>query len=1022
MSTPGDRRGFLNLIVGLSLAFGGSAAPAAAQTPDLFETRVRPVLAERCTDCHGAAAAGGLRVDSREALLTGGKSGPAIVPGDPEQSLLIRAVRHASGVRPMPFGSAALSSGEIDALAEWIAAGAEWPVAAAGAAPAPLATAREYVISDEQRAFWSFQPLARPAVPAVSDASWSKTDIDRFVLARLEREGLRPVRSAERRDLIRRATLDLTGLLPTPEEVGAFEADQAPDAFEKVVDRLLASPRYGETWGRHWLDVARYGEDDYRSLDPKGRGHNPYPNAYLYRDWVIKAFNDDLPYDEFVRAQLAADRLDEPRRVRHLPALGFLGLGPWFYDNGAVEITRADERHDRVDVVSRGFLGLTVGCARCHDHKYDPISTKDYYALAGVFLNSPYHEYPRVPKAVAEARDAAEKKIERKEKLLAAFLTAERTQLAETLALQASRYMQAAWRVTGEPKDEQWKVANEEKLDYELFDRWMAFLARPPKFYPYLTAWQEMIARGGTKVEAGKLADEFQATLLDVMFAYKEVEEENEIIRAKALPGTKKKEKANKPNEFITNDDFCPGCGLELKSLPLEQTNLWTDVFQRDLTTDFNPAMFNEPPKPGLLVFRGWGLERQLGADRRAYIDELRAGIERERKALPPPYPFVHGVKDAETPENLKVSLRGSPYRLGDEVPRRFLAVLHEDEPPPFAEGSGRLELAEAIVNQPIAARVIVNRVWKWHFGTGLVDSPSNFGRTGDRPSHPDLLDHLASWFVDHGYSLKALHREIMRSAVYQLGTERSEAAEAKDAANRWHWRFNVRRMTAEQIRDTTLFAAGTLDEAMGGPSVALTPFVTRRTVYGAVSRYKLDGFLALFDVPSPNLSAEQRFTTNVPLQRLFFMNADFMRVQSERLAMKVADAPEWPARIDRLYQILFGRLPTDAERGAGLSYLRTEPMTRYEERKAEEKKAPADGTNGKDGKDQKSRKDGRSPKDAADAKASLDGAEPSPNGMMAGVTPGAADGKAAEELPPVTPWGQYVRVLLSSNEFLFTR
>ena len=307
-----------------------------------------------------------------------------------------------------------------------------------------------YVITPEQRAFWSFQPLRTPPVPAVSHASWPKTDIDRFVLARLETaRASRRCAPADKRTLIRRATLDLTGLPPTPEEIDAFEKDDSPDAFAKVVDRLLASPRYGETWGRLWLDVARYGEDDYRSLDPKQRGYNPYPNAYLYRDWVIKAFNDDLPYDQFVRAQLAGDLLGEPAtRARTLPALGFLGLGPWYYDNGAVEITRADERHDRVDVVSRGFLGLTVGCARCHDHKYDPIPTRDYYSLAGVFLNTSYHEYPLVPKSVVDDYTLQDKQIEKKEKLLDEFTRTESTQLAETLALQASSYMAAAWKVT----------------------------------------------------------------------------------------------------------------------------------------------------------------------------------------------------------------------------------------------------------------------------------------------------------------------------------------------------------------------------------------------------------------------------------------------------------------------------------------------------------------------------------------------------------------------------------------------
>jgi Protein of unknown function (DUF1549)/Protein of unknown function (DUF1553)/Planctomycete cytochrome C len=984
---------------------------ANAQAPD-FEARVRPILAANCYDCHTEEHMGGLRLDSREALLKGGNSGqPAVVPGDPDKSLLIQAVRQTSEKLKMPKGGR-LRPDEIDTLVEWVKTGAAWPtsatasktdVATAGKPTAPAtatASAPGYVIKPEQRAFWSLQPLRKPPVPAVSHESWPKTDIDRFVLARLEKDGLAPVRATDKRTLIRRATLDLTGLPPTAEEIAAFEKDDAPDAFAKVIDRLLATPQYGETWGRLWLDVARYGEDDYRSLDPKGRGLNPYPNAYLYRDWVIKAFNDDMPYDQFVRAQIAGDLAgDETTRARTLPALGFLGLGPWYYDNGAVEVTRADERHDRVDVVSRGFLGLTVGCARCHDHKYDPIPTADYYSLAGVFLNTTYKEYPLVPKSVADEYNEQDKKIEKKEKLLGEFMRIESEQLGETLALQASKYMVAAWKITGEPKEDVARIVDAEKLDYELFDRWLKFLAKPPKFYPYLTKWQEMVKGGGKEAEAKKLADEFQGLLLDVMFDKKEIKEENEIIAAKALPGTKKKEPGKLPSDFVTNDDFCPGCGLELKSLPIERQNLWTDVFQRDLQDGFDPAQMFDRIKPGLLAFRGWGLERQLSADRRRYIDGLRTDIEKLRKEQPPKYAFVHGVGDVEKPVNLKVSKRGSPYNLGDEAPRHFLSVLSDGTPAPFAKGSGRLELADAIVRQPIAMRVIVNRIWKGHFGTGLVDSPSNFGVAGERPANPDLLEYLAQTFVDDKLSIKQLHKDIMLSAVYQLSTEYSEKNFAKDSGNRLYWRADRHRMTAEQVRDSLLFVSGALDLKAGGPSVPLTPSFERRTVYGKISRYKLDDFLQLFDFPSPNLSAEKRFTTSVPLQRLFLMNSDFMQQQGELLARRVANEPDNTARIQKAYRLIFGRAATDAEVKAGLAFLTTEPLKDYEERKA----AP---------KDEKK-------KDAPAEDVKTDGPDKADVGMMAGVVPGSSK-KDDKKLLPATPWGRYVKILLSSSEFLF--
>src|SRR4051812_46290127 len=970
-----------------------AAAPGTAPAPpssEYFESYVRPVLAANCFDCHAEEKMGGLRLDSRDAMLKGGRSGPALVPGDPEKSLIIEAVRQTRATLKMPKGGR-LKPAEIEALTEWVRAGAPWPAAVqtasagkpadspAAAKPAAASTSSPaYVIKPEQRAFWSFQPLHASPAPAVSHTSWPKSDIDRFVLARLEAAGLAPVRAADKRTLLRRATLDLIGLPPTAEEIDAFEKDDTPDAFAKVVDRLLASPHYGETWGRLWLDVARYGEDDYRSLDPKQRGYNPYPNAYLYRDWVIKAFNDDLPYDQFVKAQLAGDLIGEAAtRARTLPALGFLGLGPWFYDNGAVEITRADERHDRVDVVSRGFLGLTVGCARCHDHKYDPIPTRDYYSLAGVFLNTTYHEYPLVPKSIVDEYTLQDKQIEKKEKLLEEFTRIESTQLGETLALQASKYMAAAWKVLGEPKEDVPKVVDAEKLDYELFDRWLKFLVKPPRFYPYLTKWQEMIKGGGSASDAKKLADDFQAVLLEVMFDRKEIKEENDIIAAKALTGTKKKEPAKLPSDFVTNDDFCPGCGLELKSLPVERNNLWTDVFQRDLQDGFDPAQASDRIKPGLLAFRGWGLERQLSADRRRYVDGLRADISALRKAQPPKYAFVHGVADVETPVNLKVSKRGSPYNLGDEEPRHFLSVLSDAMPSPFEKGSGRLELADAILRQPIAMRVIVNRVWKGHFGTGLVDTPSNFGVAGERPTNPELLEYLAQTFVDSGVSMKALHRTIMLSAAYQLSGDYNKKDFEKDSGNRLYWRANRHRMTAEQIRDSLLYVSGALDSKMGGPSTPLTPEFNRRTVYGKISRYKLDEYLQLFDLPSPNLSAEKRFTTSVPLQRLFFMNSDFMQQQGELVARKLANEPDNTARVQKAYRLIFGRAATDAEVRAGLAFIATEPLKDYEERKAEAAKKEKE-------QDAKDAKDPKASKNAEGEKA--DGPEKVGEGMMAGV------------------------------------
>jgi hypothetical protein len=584
--------------------------------------------------------------------------------------------------------------------------------------------------------------------------------------------------------------------------------------------------------------------------------------------------------------------------------------------------------------VSRGFLGLTVACARCHDHKYDPIPQRDYYSLAGVFLNSPYHEYPLAPASVVDEYKALEKKKKNKQELLSDFMNTESRQLAETLALQTSTYMQAAWKVTGEPKGDAAETATKEKLDYELFQRWLRFLAKPPKFYPYLKKWQEMVKEGGSEDEAKTLATEFQEQVVEVMFEARAIKEENDIIRAKALPGTKKKEKANLPNEFVTNDDFCPGCGLELKSLPGDKVFLYGDMFREDLVDSADPANAKEEDKPGLFVFRGPSLDRWLGADRRRYIEELREDIKALTKALPAKYAYVHGVQDVEKPSPINVAIRGNPFKPGDEVSRHFPSILVDGDPAPFAAGSGRQELADAIARQPLAMRVIVNRVWKWHFGTGLVNSPSNFGKIGDPPSNPELLEHLASWFVENGQSIKKLQRQMMLSAVYQSSADDSPAAFAKDSGNRWYWRANRRRMTAEEVRDSALFAAGALDDKMGGPSEELTPSATRRTLYGRISRYKLDSSPRSCSISRPQSSASSASRRTCRCSVLFLMNSDFMQQQAELVAARSRRG----RRHRRGSRSVSDPVRACADGGrarVGLAYFDAEPMKEYEERKA---------------------------------------------------------------------------------------
>ncbi len=888
---------------------------------EYFENKVRPVLATQCGSCHIDRAAGGLSLSSRDAVLKGGKTGPAIVPGDPEKSLLLIAV-HQSGSLKMPQGAPKLSETDIAALSDWVKMGAPWPQSTA-----PI-RAEGKQITDDMRKWWSFQPLKYPEIPPVKDASlksWAKTDIDRLVLAKLEEKGLKPAPMADKRTLIRRATLDLTGVPPTPQEIDAFEKDSSPDAFSKVVDRLLASNAYGERWGRHWLDVARYGDDDIRGLDPRGRGYMPMDGAWVYRDWVIKAFNQDLPYDQFVKMQLAGDLMSKNPTPEELKATGFLGGAPWIWDQAEPLQGRADERNERIDAVTRGFLGLTVACARCHDHKYDPILAKDYYALGGIFASSVYKEYTFVPDSEVnfwrEKFDKAKKLDDESEE----YTRTVTDELARALASQTSAYMVASWQVSGKPKKTVAQAADAAQLDPEMLDRWVKFLDKKQSFYPYLHDWQMMIAQGGTEDQAKFLGDSFQQRIVALLVKHDEIEKENDKIKAKAGVPTER-EKDVKPSEFETYDQFCPGCTLELKVLPTEDANLYIDLFMRQLGTF---SFVEEGGKPGLFVFHGWDLQRRLGPAQQAYLAALdkEAGREGRAMSVGQIYPFVHGMSDKPKVNDIALDVRGNPHAHGDLVPRAFPVVLGPTGKKPYSQGSGRLELAEDIVATPLASRVWVNRVWKWHFGTGIVNSPDNFGKVGDPPSNPELLDYLAVEFQKNGMSLKKLQRTIMLSAVYQQSSKETADDHAKDPQNRFYSHFSLLRLDAEQLRDSMLFVAGDLDNKdASGPPTELGMDNHRRTVYCKVSRFRIDPFLQAFDFPNPTFTAEQRFSTNVPVQRLYFMNNNFVYAQAGVLADRVYSKGDDTARIIETYSLLFGRKPTDQELAAGLEFLKNTP------------------------------------------------------------------------------------------------
>jgi mono/diheme cytochrome c family protein len=884
----------------------GSAQPA---KEEFFETRIRPVLAQQCFACHTNSAMGGLQVDSRENLLRGGKSGPAIVPGDPDKSVLVTALRQTSELK-MPKGGR-LTDAEIADFTAWVKDGAVWP-----AEKAPK-TASGYRITAAQRKFWSFQPLRHPEPPEVKDRAWAKTAIDRFVMARLEKEGLQAAPLADRRTLMRRLTYDLTGLPPGLEEVQAFEADKSPNAYEKVVDRLLASQHYGELWARHWLDLVRYGEDDYR-LTKKPDRIEQYTFAYTYRDWVIQSLNQDMPYSLFVKAQLAGDQLDASVRDKAIPGLGMNGLGVWQFVDNPPAIERSDEWNDKVDVTSKTFLGLTVGCARCHDHKYDPIPAKDYYSLASVFASSNYHAYPLAPKEQVDDYDRRKKELEEKEKALKTFVDQATLMNAQALFAQTEDYMLAAWRVANEKNATVVSVADAAKLDSELLERWTRFLQKKPTNYGYLESWQEMMARHGTEDEAKKLAHAFYLQAFEIDKLHAKLKEENQI----------ELDKLKDPNEKV---DPLPN-GLKrklnphqiaLKGLDREQMYLWRDMFEEDLSeAPDTPDAKDGLPSPGLFKFVDFGLQKRLSPSFTAYITKQREEIDAFKKSMTA-YPFVYGLADSSEPTDLKVFLRGSPYSFGDPAPRAFLSVFSDTEPQKFDKGSGRLELAEAILKEPIAARVIVNRIWRWNMGTGLVETPSNFGFLGDRPSNPELLEYLTNQFMSEGMSWKKLTKEIVMSRTYQLSSSPVEGNAAKDPENRLYWRANRRRLEAEGIWDSLLSAAGKLDlNKVGGPSEELAESMKRRGMYGRVSRVFPNAFQVSFDFPTATLSAEKRYTTNVPQQRLFFLNNPFVGNAAAAMADRVKDAGNEGAEIRKAFLITFQRDPLPNEMDLMLSFL----------------------------------------------------------------------------------------------------
>ena len=707
---------------------------------DFFENKIRPVLAQHCYNCHSTQSKklkAELYLDNREQALIGGESGPSILPGKADSSLLYRAVLYKEESLEMP-PKRKLPDAVIADFKKWIDMGAPWPKS-----DEPQIVKNDGIDFEKFRnEHWSLKPIINPSPPEVVNTAWPKNPIDQFVLARLEAGKMKPAQEADRRTLIRRAYFGLVGLPPSPESVSAFVGGDI--SWDHVIEKLLASPQYGERWARHWMDVARYSDGLGGFLDNRG-----LPNAWQYRDFVVNAFNADVPFDQFVRWQIAGELTPEaPLSAR--AGTGFFAVGPTYNGDGgdaeASAAARAETLSDRVDTFSRAFLGLTVACARCHDHKFDPVSIKDYYAIAGVFNNTSIADKPLAPDTVVKAYDDHQNKIKSFEKQI--------KQLNDKI------------------KKEKREITEEEK----------------------------------------KKRDE-------------------------------------------------------------------------------------------------WAKNR----------DELR-------KSLPPKYAIAHGLRENGS-NNMHVAIRGDLRKKGEEVPRRFLEVISRDKT--FNKKSGLLQLAESVVarDNPLTSRVFVNRVWQWHFGRAIVRTPSNFGIIGDKPTHPLLLDWLAKNFMDNGWSIKDLHRLIMKSSTYRMSSEHIAANFDRDGDNRMIWRMNPRRVEVESWRDSLLSATAELDLKIGGAPINQILESPRRSVYATISRngdrISSDPFFRLFDFPAPRSTAAKRTTSTVPQQYLFIMNSPFFQKRAEALVSRLIRESETNEdRINRAYQLLYNRLPSDGERETGLEFL----------------------------------------------------------------------------------------------------
>lgn len=850
------------------LSVGAELEDPAKRSAALFDSTVLPLFEANCFECHSHSEEirAGLALDAVSGLREGGHTGRAVVPGKPEESPLIWALRGERKLERMPKGSDALEPAMIRAVEEWIRLGAvdTRPEVAAPDTP------------DAEDGHWAFQPLEKPAIPEVVDDSWPRNAIDYFVLSKLEEQGMRPAKEADSRTLIRRLSFDLLGLPPEFATVERLEKRAVSDWYPGFVDETLASPFFGERWGRHWLDIARY-------ADTKGyvfTSERRFPFSYTYRDYVISAFNDDKPYGQFILEQLAADQLDLGADKRALAGMGFLTLGRRFLNN------QHDIIDDRIDVVTRGLMGLTVACARCHDHKYDPIPTEDYYSLYGVFASSREPDEAPILQGVdinPRDREAFEEELKKREGEYHAARVEKFDRAREKARQQTGAYLKAIYDARDLDDSERDSLARERKLSPEILNRWKRRLDDERDHEDSLmTPFLALVDSDGAPVSvAGFELPDLLATRLS----------------------------AGDGSIVVDN-------ALEAYSAYFEE-------------------LFAKGPESGSDERVGRGLSFLYGENAPASVSDREAmrlldvqdqqeirRLKRELDALPATHPGAPpramALVDRENPVEPVVFVRGQASRPGKAVPRRFLGFISDGEREPFENGSGRLEMAEAIADpeNPLTARVWVNRVWGRYFGAPLVQTPSDFGLRAPEPEHSELLDYLAVYLQENDGSLKRLSRLIVTSAAYRQSSVREDGGYLEaDPENRYLWKMSRKRLEFEPMRDQMLAISGELDLRQGGRPVEITepPFSNRRSVYGFIERQNLPALFRTFDFASPDTTSPKRFVTTVPQQALYMMNSPWAINRAKGLAQRVPAGSERVA-IERLYQLVLSREPSAEE------------------------------------------------------------------------------------------------------------